>query len=209
MAVRVSWRKLLDSLAGVAYLVEADGEILAVGSTHWQRFAKANGGAGIADEATVVGRNLFDFIAGGDVVEGYRRLIDRLKADPTRAIHLPFRCDAPNIRREAQMLVSAVPNGGGRAFLFQCLPLREVKRPPVDLLDHTSAVRLPGPTARRSTVTICSYCLNVRPHDRSGFRQSLWIEQEVFQRFSKGQRVTVHHGVCPHCQAAVTDAKAA
>lgn len=209
MAVRVSWRKLLDSLAGVAYLVDADGEILAVGSTHWQRFAKANGGAAIANDAAVVGRNLFDFIAGGDVAEGYRQLIERLKADPTRAIHLPFRCDGPITRRDMQMLISTVPNKGDRAFLFQCLPLREVRRPPVDLLDNASALRLPGPAARRSTVTICSYCLNVRPHDRSGFRQSLWIEQEVFQRFSKGQRVDVHHGVCPHCQAALTEAKAA
>ena len=209
MAVRVSWRKLLDSLAGVAYLVDAEGQILAVGSTHWRRFAKSNGGADIADDAAVVGRNLFDFIAGGDVADGYRQLIDRLKADPTRAFHLPFRCDAPSVRREMQMLVSTVPNGSGRAFLFQCLPLREVKRPPVDLLDHGSAIRLADPAPRRSTVTICSYCLNVRPHDRSGFRQSLWIEQEVFQRFSKGQRVTVHHGVCPHCQVALTDAKAA
>ena len=114
MPVRVSWRNLLDSLAGVAYLVDGGGCILAIGPTHWRRFAKENGGAAIADETAVIGRNLFDFIAGSEVADSYRQIIERLRADPTRAFQVPIRCDAPATRRDVQMLISAVASNGRR-----------------------------------------------------------------------------------------------
>ena len=82
MFASLTAQALLDALDGIAYIVDEDGRIVAVGRNGWDDFARANGGEAIAG-SSVIGRSLFEFVAGPEVQEhlrGYLNPASRMMA---------------------------------------------------------------------------------------------------------------------------------
>lgn len=170
-------------MSQLVYEIDDRDRIVAIGKD-WPAFAAANGGAGLDSDA-VVGRPLYDFIAGNTVRQVYAAIIARARSG--RPVRFQYRCDAPAWRREFEMQVfSTAPD---RVTFISTL-LRETSRPPVDLF----GVR---PKAERPFVRICSWCHAVA--GPSG--QWLPLETAVAAAgvMEEARHGGVTHGICPDC----------
>lgn len=199
MAVNVA--SLLDGLAGIAYVVDRDGVIDAVGQRHWRAFATANGGCGLLDQEAVIGRSLFDFIRGERVVSIYQRCLDLVFTARIPGARIASRCDSPGVRRELSITVTPIVNGHGvEHVLFQSLTVAEQQRPPIDLFDFAAIERRPCAHAL-PILAMCSYCQAVRyplgadEEDDDG----QWITAEDYYHRGGHAQVRLSHGVCPPC----------
>lgn len=54
----LEFERLLEGLDGIAYLIDRDATIVALGRRNWEAFALANDGAALAGGTGVLGRNL-------------------------------------------------------------------------------------------------------------------------------------------------------
>ena len=123
-------QQLLDAVEGVAYAVDREGVILACSRRQWDAFLVRNSGPDALRAGTIVGRNLFDFIAGGDVAGRYRSWLRSLAARRPWAadLRVPLRRagraardadggHAPRARRSARGLPVPLDRarGGGAA----------------------------------------------------------------------------------------------
>jgi hypothetical protein len=68
---------ILDAVDGIAYAVDAENRIVAVGRRRWDRFAVENGAPELRAEK-IIGRNLFEFVSGSEVRQIYSDLADRV-----------------------------------------------------------------------------------------------------------------------------------
>ncbi|MBA3347124.1 MAG: hypothetical protein H0T13_01035 [Actinobacteria bacterium] len=150
------------------------------------------GGLGPPDDAPppdeLVGRSLYDFVAGLESAELYRLILAGVRSEQ-RPAEIPFRCDGPHVRRF--MSLSIVPDGdtvGFRAFLERSEP-----RPDVAVL--SAAVERDERLLR-----MCSWCKQVDAGTAAG---SEWVEVEVavdrlglFQSHTLPQ---ITHGICGRC----------
>lgn len=196
-APALSAQQLLDAISGPAYLVDADGRILLIGQQHWNAHV---GGASVQpDPGALVGRNLFEFIAGGPVQAVYRRILARLREHPAHPWQLNYRCDSPGVLRELRMTVSAVP-GAQPVYLFSSQVLREEQRPPMSIFDQE---RRSGsaPDATAPILLICSLCNRVKGRTGDDCDPSNWIEPELYYRDGGSPHVSLSHGLCPGCYA--------
>ncbi len=153
---------VLDALEGVCYITDLAGKIVGIGGRNWTSFAQ---GAGCDDQlnaAHIMGRDLFDYIAGDDVVQVYRGHINDIAANPDEHISFLFRCDSPSILREMRMNMSGIRAGENAVgVLFQSLTLQERERPPISLFDVAARMKEYFGTVL-PVVTMCSYCHDVR-----------------------------------------------
>jgi hypothetical protein len=143
-------------------------------------FAEENGWHGAGDS---LGRSLWDFVAGEDLVKVQRILLRRLR-DEVREIDLPVRCDGPDIRREMQLRIVAHPSG--RTVLFAARVRSEEQREPQQVLD---------PAAPRATdpLEMCGWC------DRF-LVEGEWVEVEEatlrLELFRRSELPRIVHGIC-------------
>jgi hypothetical protein len=155
------------------YAIDRDDSIVSV-SPAWLEFARQNGAAELTREP-VVGRPLWDFIAGSEVRFLYRLVLDRVRSND------------PDIRRFMRLVISPIQAGGVQ---FDGVLVREERRQRVALLD---------PEAPRSAdfVTICAWCKSVRIRDEE------WVPAEEaivhLDIFGTHRFPQLTHGICAAC----------
>ncbi len=98
-------QSLLDAMDGIAYLVDADGVILAVGAASWSSFAAENSAPFLTVEA-VVGSSLFSQVQGRDVQDACRKIHDAVCQERFPVVTYEYRCDAPEAERRMRMSVT-------------------------------------------------------------------------------------------------------
>jgi hypothetical protein len=115
-----------------------------------------------------------------------RMLLRRIRGE-ARGVKLPFRCDGPEVRREADIRI--VANQSGRLVLFSAQLKEEPREKRQPLLD---------PTAPRTgeTIEMCGWC------DRF-LVDGEWVQVEEaaarLNLFSRPKLPAITHGVCPDC----------
>jgi hypothetical protein len=117
-----------------------------------------------------------------------QRLLVRRVRDGVGGVELPFRCDAPHVRREMDIRIVARP--GGRVVLFSArLRSEEEREVPQPLLD-TEVPR------GKETIEMCGWC------DRFEV-DGEWVEVEEaarrLQLFNRAELPALSHGICPAC----------
>ncbi len=200
----LSYQDILDSIDGVAYLVGDDDRIVACGRDRWGRFARVNGAPNIADPKSVIGRDLFDFIAGEEVKDAYRWHLDSLRELRAAEIVFPFRCDSPAVRRDMRMAISRVYDENAlHGFLFSSITLGEQERPPVNIYDFIAVAAESLGREGVTPICMCSFCQRVR-WNPAGLAtttrvEDSWIEPEAYYRQGGPAAPRIVHGVCPDC----------
>lgn len=170
------------------YTIDRD-ELVRWVSDEWLAFGAANGWERL-DADAVLGHPVWEFIAGREVQLLYRALFAKAR-ERGAEIRVPFRCDAPSLRR--WMRLTIVPHPDGSLELVGTV-LREEPRAHVALLDD-------GVPRTDELITACSWCRRLhRPPDR-------WIEVEEAVRelglFEQTELPGITHGICPDCLAEI------
>lgn len=169
----------------VRYAIDASDRIADVDDA-WIRFARDNGAPHLTREA-VVGREIWEFIAGEEVRSLYAILFQKVRSRDT-AIILPFRCDSPAIRRHMRLVIS--PRSAETIRLEALLETIE-PRPFVAVLN---------PDVPRSdrAVEICAFCMRIH------FSPRRWAEvEDVVVRmrlFTEPRPPALRQSVCPECR---------
>src|SRR4051794_39586402 len=101
--------ELLDAVDGVAYVVDAEHRIVAVGRRRWERFAVENGAPELRADS-VIGRSLFEFMNGTELRQAYRDLADRIASTGEPAV-IAARCDSPGVTRELRLSIAPLRLG--------------------------------------------------------------------------------------------------
>jgi hypothetical protein len=173
------------------YAIDNHGVIIRV-CGGWDDFAAQNGGQNVLG-SRVIGTKLYDYMTEA-VAHLYEQLVnDARAAGKTRAI--PFRCDAPDLRRFMQLTVS--PGLSGEMLLESTL-LRKEERPPVELLAKPFVK--PNGNHERSLLRMCAWCKRVQ-------RDNRWIEIEQALRDAAivcTENLSVTHGICADCHQLVS-----
>jgi hypothetical protein len=169
--------------AALSYAIDEHDHLIKVDDGYY-RFAEENGWH---EAGASLGRSLWDYVAGHELVKLQRLLIRRIR-DEVGDIELPFRCDGPAVRREMTIRIVARP--GGRLVLFSArLRSEEEREAPQPLLD-------PEVPRSKETVEMCGWC------DRFEV-EGEWVEVEEaarrLQLFNRPQLPALSHGICPDC----------
>lgn len=170
---------------GLEYHVDAAGTIVGVAWEAWERFARENGSAAMAERDRVLGRPLAAFIAGDEVRAHDCRLRRALLAGEREDASYYFRCDAPGERRLLLMTMRPALIGDQPLVHYRTFVCGRAAREPAPLLAVAYNPRLPP-------LTICSFCKDVRLGD-------LWVPVEEYYRRGGTDAVRLSHGICPPC----------
>ena len=191
----ITAQTVLDAMTGVAYAVEPDGAILAVGRRGWRLFAVENGALDLAESGAVVGRNLFEFLCGEEVKHAYGRMLERIRQGEPQ-LTFPCHCDSPSLSRQMRMTITPLRrNRSLRAVLFQSITMAERARPPIRLYEfagesYPESVPLLG---------MCSLCERVCPSPDCSEVSAPWMEAERYYARGGSSQVRISHTVCPFC----------
>ncbi|MGE0665336.1 MAG: hypothetical protein AB7O49_02155 [Sphingomonadales bacterium] len=184
---------LLDSLEGAAYMVAADGTILAVGGRDWDMFARDNGAPELGRD--IAGRNISEFIAGAPVLQVHHELHRQVCSGERPGADYEFRCDTPRALRHMRMNVSPVSDAGEIiAALYHAVLIESRPRPAMDLFG-----RNPADCAGLPVVTVCSYCNHVSWPVGAAHADSTWISADDYYSRGGTSQVFVSHGICESC----------
>ena len=176
----------LEGTVGLS--VDQDNVIVRVNSA-WDRFARDNDGAHLANNA-VLGWNLLASISG-KASKNFTLALLELARRREREVCFDYRCDSPRLRRFMRAHLSSDSNG-------------MVHFSHEHLYSESFAGRVSFQTAAqrgRDTAIRCSLCNHVR-HD------GLWkLPEFVSQQVFGGREVPVIYGVCPSCFDSLEDAR--
>lgn len=198
-------QRLLDSMDGVALILDANLLIVRIGDPNWSRFLDDNRGArgasaGASIEATI-GRPIGTFFAGEILQQTFSGLFRRVLDGRRDAIRLDYRCDAPDLRRDMRLAVTLLmARDGARQLLYQSIMLSTESRAPLPLFDADIATN-EGP----DILTLCAICARVAwPLGApSGARD--WIDPAEYYRRGGAETVSISHGFCEACHARLTE----
>jgi hypothetical protein len=181
----------------ITYSVSASGIILEVSEPSWSQFAGANQG-GAVNAAAVVGRPLYDFISGSEVVASYRVFHDLLLKGLVPEVSFTCQCDAPEVRRLHHIKIERSAIHSSPVLRYTSSILGESKRTPVALLQKEDR----GSNGE-TILKVCSYCLkvNVPP----GAVKGLWIAMESYEENGGATDVAISHGICQDCRSAIVE----
>ena len=188
---------VLDSMDGIAYAIDAQARIIAIGAKRWNEFSARNGDPELTADSALW-QNLYDIVQGDDVRGIYRRLIDEA-LNRSEPIVISSRCDSPGVKRELRL--SIAPLRGGRSpgsALIQSLVMDEAFRPSLDLFDFKRVLARFHEQAGLPLVTLCSFCQRVLLQG-SHAGQS-WVTAEDYYHSGGSSDVRLSHGLCPECK---------
>lgn len=153
-------------------------------SGSWDRFAAANEAPALTS-ASVRGQSLWEFVAGPETREVWKSLLSRVRSE-AGVVRLPFRCDAPAVRRFLTIEISAGEQG---VVEVSTRLVREERRRPVRLLD-------PVTERTEELLRICSWCKRVEtPRGWSEVEEAV----EQLDLFGRERVPEISHGMCPPC----------
>ena len=168
-----------------SYQVDAR-DIMTSVNAEWLAFAAENNAREL-QESAVLGRSLWDFVAGGETIRLYQTLLARIRMTQ-HAVVLPFRCDSPTLQRHMRMTITPEDS---EEIRFECVI--DKVRPTAHL-----AVLDPAQARSRDHLDMCSCCkrIDIEPLG--------WLEvSEVVGRlnlFEAVQVPTMRQTVCRECQ---------
>ncbi|MGH2973335.1 MAG: hypothetical protein ACRDLL_00490 [Solirubrobacterales bacterium] len=167
----------------LSYAIDEHDHLIRVDQGYY-RFAEENGWR---EAGSSLGRSLWDYVAGYELVKLQRLLVRRIR-DEVGDVELPFRCDGPDVRREMNIRIVARP--GGRVVLFAArLRAEEAREFSQPLLD-------PESPRSEETLNMCGWC------DRFEV-DGEWVEVEEAARrlelFNHSELPEIRHGICPDC----------
>lgn len=166
-------------------------DVLRSVSGSWDDFARENDAPHLSGVA-VVGRSIWDFIAGEEVRHLSGLLFSAVREEE-RPVTVPFRCDAPGIRRWMTLTIEPVSASGG-GLDITVRSVGEESRTPARVLDVHA--RRTGATLR-----VCAWCKRAR------LGEDDWSEiEEAVERyglFGSEKVPTISHGICPECRERV------
>jgi hypothetical protein len=192
----------LDAMDGLVFETDRNGIIRAIGENSWNSFAAQNGAPELSAEA-VIGRNLFAFIQGEQVQDQIRRILERISHDPNWSWVLPFRCDAPDRRRNICQSLRPVFKGNDcTGFLFHSFYQYSWQRPPIGLCDFKRLQRLSKENNDLPSVMMCSWCQRVQSSEIAG---GDWLSPEDYYAGGGCSDVRLSHGICDACLETTLD----
>jgi hypothetical protein len=151
----------------------------------WLAFAAENGAAEL-DEASVLGRPLWEFVAGDETRRLYSEMHTRVRQKKTPVV-LPFRCDSPSLRRHMQLTISA---WDADQLTYESVLLRVEPQRPLGIFDSMRP-------RSNSILTVCSCC------KRALLEPAGWLDVEEVStklRLFETQKVPdLRYAVCPNC----------
>jgi hypothetical protein len=173
----------------LSYTIDADDRLVDADQGFFS-FARQNLWSGARAS---IGRPLWDFVSGPEVERAQRALLRRVR-ESRRPVRLPFRCDAPALRRE--MAIEIEPVGRHGAVTFSTYVERETIRAAQALIDP----RRPHRTGR---IEMCGWCDRFQARGR-------WCEAEVaigaLEATVGGEFPQITHGLCDSCAETLTTA---
>ena len=172
----------------IQYMIDADDRIVYV-SDGWWFFAEENGAGADCYPPQLMGRSLWNFIAGEETRQLYRILIAKTRSDKA-TVQIPIRCDSPDLRRQIMIDLKSVGDGH---IEFLCRTLRVEARAPVDLLRS-------GPARSDQLIRICSFCKKIAVSAEEWIDTERAIERMAL--FSAAMLPRLSHRVCPACHNA-------
>lgn len=97
---------LLESMDGIALIIDRDLKIQCVGKRNWRSFWRDNGGG--HPDTPVTGRAITDAFTVGSVRETFRKLLGELFDKKRALLHVDYRCDAPEEKRWMRLSVTPI-----------------------------------------------------------------------------------------------------
>lgn len=187
---------------GLTFVTSRERIITSVGTKKWDAFATENGAPELQAEF-VVGRCLLDFIAGPDVQDQLKRIMQSLSQDPDGSWVMHFRCDAPELKRNMRQALKPIFSVGTCAgFLFQSVELYTQKRPAIDLFNFKEVALKAAEHPDSPIVMMCSWCHWVQYEPVCGAE---WIEAEDYYAAGGSSKVHLTHGICEGCLQSETE----
>lgn len=168
----------------VVYRVDSKDRLAAV-NPEWDRFAAANGAAGLRSPE-VLSRSLWDFVSDGATRHFYTVVLEQARAG--RRLRYPFRCDAPDLRRFLEMDASGADHG---SVEFRVRTLKTEPREPVALMDPSR--ERDGPAIR-----MCGWCKKVVVGNAYVEVEEAIVRLDLF---AGATLPPITHGICPPCEA--------
>ena len=191
--------KLLDAVDGIAYAVDAEDRIVAVGRRGWDRFAIENGAPELRADS-VIGRHLFDFVSDPELRQAYRELADRIISTGEPAV-IAARCDSPGVVRELRLSIAPAAARRQRAGAAVSGPDRQQRQRgrALDIFDFEALLTALKQESDLPIVTMCSFCQQLRRPGSSD--EDDWVPAEEYYRLGGTSRVRISHGLCADCDA--------
>jgi len=169
----------------VEYAIDGHDLLIEVGAD-WARFADENWAPELAVPAT--DRTLWSYFGQGPITDLWQLAVQRVRAEQ-RDVRVPFRCDAPHVRRWFEMTITPGPHG---RVGFRSALVFEEPRVPVDVLDPSVAR-----DEAMEPLALCSWCGRGR-HGTS------WLDVEEVLRagrlLERAAMPPVSYGICEACR---------
>lgn len=189
---------LLNAMDGVALVLDSHLRITHMGERNWDNFFQQNtpetSNSKAISAREVIGSNFMSYVMGDSVKSTYTKLFNRVLDHELEAIHVDYRCDAPEIRRDMRMSVTRIKSTNNHDYLlYQSILLSAVPRAPIKLFG-VPVTQDDGD----DIVTLCSICARVAwPAGSSGNRE--WISASEYYRRGGPEVHHVSHGFCKPC----------
>ena len=171
------------------HYVNQDGIITQV-NDDWLDFAWENDWH--VDRASIIGRSMWDYIAGEEVRHLYFVIMEKAR-NTGKTIRIPYRCDSSALKR--YMTMEILYDTQRCQFCFSNRLLK-TERQLVNVLEINR-------DRSQSMITICSWCKNVRTKD------GLWlpVEEAIHELGLMSELKLPHltHAACPECKRSVLE----
>ena len=169
------------------YTLDAEDRVVGV-SPGWDEFALDNDAPG-ATADNVVGRSFFDQVSGAETRQLLRTIFDRVRK-ANGPVELPFRCDAPRLRRFMTCSPERTEDGGLRVHTRL---LAEGARTYFPVLEEAD-------DGGRQPIRMCAWC------QRIAVGPATWVEPETAAErlgLLATEVPAITHGICAQCEAGV------
>ena len=189
---------LIESIDGIAYMVDRAGRIVAYGQSRWNAFAETNDAPELCQPDNVIGLSLLDVVHGRSVRETYRQLMSEILDGRQSGSAFGYRCDTPGLVREMRMSITPVGTEDAvTGLLFQSIVLHTEVRLPLDIFRFRDFNAVLGHDDR-PVLALCSYCQRVRASTENG-QSDEWISAERYYQRGGSSDVRITHGICGEC----------
>ena len=166
-----------------AYRIDR-ADVISFVSPEWVQFALANEAPQLT-EGNVVGKPIWDFIAGKEVRTLYESLFRNLRSRRGE-IAIPFQCDAPSLVRYMTLTLRSLHSGG-----IECEGRLDRTEP-----REAVAILSRGVARSKDSIPICSLCRRL-----SVFEEWLEVRAAIVRKrlFTATALPRLEETLCPEC----------